>query len=68
MAGGEDIGPYAPYRQSQRLELYAREADRLLEAGDGLPLLVHAGGARGRSARAGGDKEPPRYNRPLPAT
>jgi glutamyl-tRNA synthetase len=30
VAGGEDIGPYAPYRQSQRMELYAREADRLL--------------------------------------
>jgi glutamyl-tRNA synthetase len=33
VAGGEDIGPYAPYRQSERLELYRREADRLLEAG-----------------------------------
>jgi glutamyl-tRNA synthetase len=33
-AGGEDIGPYAPYRQSQRMELYAREADRLLASGD----------------------------------
>jgi nondiscriminating glutamyl-tRNA synthetase len=29
-AGGDDIGPYAPYRQSQRMDLYAREADRLL--------------------------------------
>ena len=33
VAGGEDIGPYAPYRQSQRMELYAREADRLLASG-----------------------------------
>lgn len=33
VAGGEDIGPYAPYRQSQRTELYAREADRLLASG-----------------------------------
>jgi glutamyl-tRNA synthetase len=33
VAGGDDIGPYAPYRQSQRMELYAREADRLLESG-----------------------------------
>ena len=33
VAGGEDVGPYAPYRQSQRMELYAREADRLLAAG-----------------------------------
>jgi len=29
-AGGDDIGPYAPYRQSHRMDLYAREADRLL--------------------------------------
>jgi len=33
-AGGEDIGPYGPYRQSQRRELYAREAARLLASGD----------------------------------
>jgi glutamyl-tRNA synthetase len=33
VAGGDDIGPYAPYRQSQRMELYAREADRLRERG-----------------------------------
>jgi len=33
VAGGEDIGPYAPYRQSQRMGLYAREADRLLASG-----------------------------------
>ena len=33
VAGGEDIGPYAPYRQSQRMELYGREADRLQASG-----------------------------------
>ncbi len=33
VAGGEDIGPHAPYRQSQRMELYAREAARLVESG-----------------------------------
>jgi glutamyl-tRNA synthetase len=33
VADGDDIGPYAPYRQSQRMELYAREADRLRESG-----------------------------------
>jgi glutamyl-tRNA synthetase len=32
-AGGEDIGPFGPYRQSQRTERYAAEAQRLLEAG-----------------------------------
>lgn len=30
VAGGDDVGPYGPYRQSRRLELYAAEADRLL--------------------------------------
>jgi nondiscriminating glutamyl-tRNA synthetase len=33
VGGGEDVGPHGPYRQSQRMDLYAREADRLLEAG-----------------------------------
>ena len=34
VAGGDDIGPYAPYRQSQRMDLYRREADRLGASGD----------------------------------
>ncbi len=33
VAGGDDIGPYAPYRQSQRMETYASEAQRLLDSG-----------------------------------
>ena len=33
VAGGADIGPHGPYRASQRMELYAREADRLLTSG-----------------------------------
>src|SRR2546428_12557755 len=33
VAGGGDIGPHAPYRQSQRMQLYAGEAARLLESG-----------------------------------
>ena len=32
-AGGEDIGPFGPYRQSLRMDRYAREADRLLQSG-----------------------------------
>ena len=31
-AGGEDIGPFGPYRQSLRMDRYAREADRLLHS------------------------------------
>jgi len=33
VAGGEEIGAYGPYRQSQRTERYAAEAQRLLDAG-----------------------------------
>jgi glutamyl-tRNA synthetase len=33
VAGGEDVGEHGPYRQSQRMERYAREADRLLAGG-----------------------------------
>jgi glutamyl-tRNA synthetase len=33
VAGGEDIGPYGPYRQSQRMDRYAAEAGRLLDSG-----------------------------------
>jgi glutamyl-tRNA synthetase len=32
-AGGEDIGPFPPYRQSLRMDRYAREADWLLASG-----------------------------------
>jgi glutamyl-tRNA synthetase len=62
-ADGEDIGPFAPYRQSLRMELYAREADRLLESGAAYrcwctPEELDAV-RREQEAR----KEPPRYNR-----
>ena len=33
VAGGEDSGPYRPYRQSQRLDRYAAAAERLLTDG-----------------------------------
>ncbi len=33
VAGGDDIGPFGPYRQSQRMDRYATEAERLLVAG-----------------------------------
>ncbi|HEX7068677.1 MAG TPA: glutamate--tRNA ligase family protein, partial [Candidatus Limnocylindria bacterium] len=63
VAGGEDLGPHGPYRQSQRMELYAGEAQRLLESGaayrcwctpDELEVVRKQQEAR---------KEPPRYNR-----
>ena len=63
VAGGDDIGPHGPYRQSQRMELYAREAQRLLESGaayrcwctpEELEAVRHEQEAR---------REAPRYNR-----
>jgi glutamyl-tRNA synthetase len=62
-ADGEDIGPFAPYRQSLRMELYAREADRLLGSAAAYrcwctPEELDAV-RREQEAR----KEPPRYNR-----
>ena len=63
VAGGEDIGAYGPYRQSQRLERYAAEADRLLASGAAYrcwctPEELEAV-RKGQEAA----KEPPRYNR-----
>jgi glutamyl-tRNA synthetase len=63
VAGGEDIGPFGPYRQSGRSELYAREADRLLEGGQAYrcwctPEELEAV-RRGQEAA----RLPPRYNR-----
>jgi nondiscriminating glutamyl-tRNA synthetase len=62
VAGGEDIGPFGPYRQSQRMERYAAEAQRLLDA----DLAYHCwctpeeldAVRREQEAR----KEAPRYN------
>ena len=56
VAGLEETGPYAPYRQMARLPDYAAAAATLLAADRGLPLLLHARGARGRPARAGGEQ------------
>ena len=62
VAGGEDVGSFGPYRQSQRMDLYEREARRLLDSGAGyrcwctpeeLEAVRHEQEAR---------KEPPRYN------
>jgi len=63
VAGGTDIGPHAPYRQSLRLELYAREAGRLLASGAAYrcwctPEELEAVRRAQEAAR-----EPPRYNR-----
>jgi glutamyl-tRNA synthetase len=61
-AGGEDIGPYAPYRQSQRMELYAGEAARLLESGDAYRCWCTHEELEAVRREQERNHEPPRYN------
>jgi nondiscriminating glutamyl-tRNA synthetase len=63
VAGGEDIGPHAPYRQSQRMELYAREAARLLEAGAAYRCWCTPDELDAVRREQEARKEAPRYNR-----
>ncbi len=62
VAEGEDVGPYAPYRQSARMELYAREADRLLEAGGAYRCWCTPEELDAVRKQQEAAKEPPRYN------
>jgi nondiscriminating glutamyl-tRNA synthetase len=63
VAGGDDIGPYAPYRQSRRMELYAREAQRLLETGQAYRCWCTPDELEAVRREQEARKEPPRYNR-----
>jgi glutamyl-tRNA synthetase len=63
VAGGEDIGPFAPYRQSARMELYAREADRLLASGAAYRCWCTPEELEAVRRSQEAAKEPPRYNR-----
>ena len=63
VAGGDDVGEFGPYRQSQRMDRYAREADRLLSTGAAYrcwctPEELEAVRRDQEAAR-----EAPRYNR-----
>ena len=62
VAGGEDVGSYGPYRQSQRMELYAREADRLLETGTAYRCWCTPEELEAVRKQQEAAKEPPRYN------
>jgi glutamyl-tRNA synthetase len=62
VAGGEDIGPYGPYRQSQRMERYAREAERLLEAGHAYHCWCTADELEVVRQEQAARREAPRYN------
>jgi glutamyl-tRNA synthetase len=63
VAGGEDIGPHAPYRQSERMDLYAREAARLLESGGAYRCWCTPEELEAVRREQEVRKEPPRYNR-----
>jgi nondiscriminating glutamyl-tRNA synthetase len=62
VAGGEDIGPYGPYRQSQRQDLYAAEADRLLVSGQAFRCYCTAEELDAVRREQEARKEPPHYN------
>jgi len=62
VAGGEDIGPHAPYRQSRRMDRYGAEADRLLTSGRAYHCWctpVELDAVRHEQERT---HQPPRYN------
>jgi nondiscriminating glutamyl-tRNA synthetase len=62
VARGDDIGPYGPYRQSGRIELYAAEAARLLESGAAYHCWCTPDELEAVRRQQEARKEAPRYN------
>jgi glutamyl-tRNA synthetase len=62
VAGGEDIGPFGPYRQSRRWDLYAAEAARLLESGAAYHCWCTPDELDAVRRRQEKDHEAPRYD------
>ncbi len=60
--GASSVGEYGPYRQSERFELYAREASRLLESGDAYRCYCTAEELEVARREQEGKRQPPRYN------
>ncbi len=56
-------GDYAPYRQSQRGELYRGEANRLLDESKAYKCFCSKEELDAERERAAAEKRPPRYNR-----
>src|SRR5919106_749461 len=63
VAGGDDVGPHGPYRQSQRMELYAREAQRLLASGAAYRCWCTPEELEAVRREQEARREAPRYNR-----
>ncbi len=62
VAGGADVGELGPYRQSQRMERYAREADRLLASGAAYRCYCTAEELEAVRREQDAARQPPRYN------
>lgn len=61
---GPDVGgPHAPYRQSERLPIYARHAQALVESGAAYRCFCTAERLDGLRAAQAASKQPPRYDR-----
>lgn len=55
-------GPYAPYRQSERLPIYAEAAERLRAAGAAYPCYCTSAEVRERNEQARAEGRPPGYD------
>ena len=62
VAGGEDVGEHGPYRQSERMALYATEAERLLAAGAAYRCWCTPEELEAVRREQESRKEAPRYN------
>lgn len=62
VAGGPDIGPYAPYRQSRRLDHYRAAAERLLAADLAYPCYCTPEELEAERRAREAAKLPPRYS------
>jgi nondiscriminating glutamyl-tRNA synthetase len=62
VAGGDDFGPFGPYRQSRRWDLYEAEAARLLESGSAYHCWCTPDELEAVRRQQEKDHEPPRYN------
>ncbi len=60
-AGGDDVGPYAPYRQMRRLDSYAAAAERLLAADLAYPCYCTPEELDADRKAQEAAKQPPRY-------
>ncbi len=62
VAGGADVGPFAPYRQSRRLDHYRAAADRLLAADAAYPCYCTPEELEAERRAREAAKLPPRYS------